>query len=75
MEQLHFARDRVVECYLWALEAFYEPKYSVNRRIFLKMIYFVTIIDDMYDAYATVDELQLFTEAIQRFFSQLFCFI
>ncbi|XP_050942477.1 (-)-germacrene D synthase-like isoform X4 [Cucumis melo] len=66
MEQLHFARDRVVECYLWALEAFYEPKYSANRRILLKMIYFVTIIDDMYDAYATVDELQLFTEAIQR---------
>ncbi|XP_038904196.1 sesquiterpene synthase-like [Benincasa hispida] len=66
MEQLSFARDRVVECYIWALGVYYEPKYSTNRRIFVKIIYFITIIDDVYDAYGILDELQLFTQAIQR---------
>ncbi|XP_031738277.1 (-)-germacrene D synthase isoform X2 [Cucumis sativus] len=66
MEQLHFARDRVVECYLWVIEAYNKPNYCANRRIFLKMVNFLTIIDDMYDTYATLDELQLFTDAIQR---------
>ena len=75
MEQLHFARDRVVECYLWVIEAYNKPNYCANRRIFLKMVNFLTIIDDMYDTYATLDELQLFTDAIQRFVSRLFCLI
>ena len=39
------------------------------------MVNFLTIIDDMYDTYATLDELQLFTDAIQRFVSRLFCLI
>ncbi|KAL0550274.1 hypothetical protein IC582_014780 [Cucumis melo] len=65
-EQLPFARVRVVEIYVWALGVQYEPKYCNTRRILAKIITFISVLDDMYDVYATLDELQLFTNAIQR---------
>ncbi|CAK9321702.1 unnamed protein product [Citrullus colocynthis] len=65
-EQLSFARDRVVECYVWALGVDYEPKHSLARIILAKVIAFISLLDDMYDVYATLDELQLFTNAIER---------
>ncbi|XP_023005586.1 5-epiaristolochene synthase-like [Cucurbita maxima] len=61
-----FARDRAVESYFWALGVYYEPNYSVGRMILAKIIALIAILDDMYDVYATLDELYLFTDAIQR---------
>lgn len=66
-EKLPFARDRVVESYIWALGIYYEPKYSSARTIVAKIIAIITVIDDMYDCYGTLEELQLFTKAIERF--------
>ncbi|KAL0550273.1 hypothetical protein IC582_014779 [Cucumis melo] len=65
-ELLPFARIRVVEIYVWASGVRYEPKYCNTRRTLAKIITFISVIDDMYDVYATLDELQLFTDAIQR---------
>ncbi|CAK9321703.1 unnamed protein product [Citrullus colocynthis] len=65
-EQLPFARERVVEIYVWALGVYYEPKHSLARIILAKVIAFISLLDDMYDVYATLDELQLFTNAIER---------
>lgn len=67
VEELSFARDRAVEGYIWALGVYYEPKYSLARIMLAKVIALATVLDDMYDIYATLDELQLFTEAIERF--------
>ncbi|CAK9321700.1 unnamed protein product [Citrullus colocynthis] len=66
VEELSFARDRAVESYIWALGVYYEPKYSLARIMLAKVIALATVLDDMYDIYATLDELQLFTEAIER---------
>ncbi|CAJ1978687.1 unnamed protein product [Sphenostylis stenocarpa] len=63
---LPFARDRIVECYFWILGIYSEPQYSVARRMITKVIALCSVIDDMYDAYGTIDELQLFTNAIER---------
>ncbi|KAI7751984.1 hypothetical protein M8C21_015336 [Ambrosia artemisiifolia] len=63
---LPYTRDRLVECYFWALCVYFEPKYS-QARIFLAKVFSVaTIVDDTYDAYGTYEELKIFTEAIQR---------
>ncbi|KAI3510535.1 hypothetical protein L1887_17603 [Cichorium endivia] len=63
---LPYARDRLVECYLWALAVNSDPQYSVGRKLVAKGLAIGTLMDDTYDAYGTYDELVIFTEAIQR---------
>ncbi|KAH6823402.1 hypothetical protein C2S53_000140 [Perilla frutescens var. hirtella] len=65
-EKLPFVRDRLVECYFWALGLFEPHQYGYQRKMATKIITFVTVIDDVYDVYGTLDELQLFTDAIRR---------
>nr|AJD19683.1 sesquiterpene synthase Tps3 [Cucumis melo] len=66
MKELYFARDRMVESYIWALGVFYEPKYSYGRIILAKIAVLTILLDDIYDVYGTFDELELFTNAIER---------
>ncbi|KAL7122250.1 hypothetical protein ACP275_01G033100 [Erythranthe tilingii] len=66
VSKLSYVRDRVVECYFWTLGVYYEPKYSRARIMLAKTIAMISVIDDTYDSYGTVDELQIFTDAIQR---------
>ncbi|KAL6328032.1 hypothetical protein AAG906_033299 [Vitis piasezkii] len=47
-EKLNFARDRLMENFLWTVATF------------------ITFIDDVYDVYGTLDELELFTDAVDR---------
>ncbi|KAM7490779.1 hypothetical protein LguiA_033700 [Lonicera macranthoides] len=65
-ERLPFARDRMVECYFWILGVYFEPQYFLARRILTKVISLASVIDDIYDVYGTIQELVLFTNAIQR---------
>ena len=46
---------------------YFEPKYLWARRILTKIISMTSVIDDIYDAYGTLEELKHFTEAIERF--------
>nr|BAR94037.1 5-epi-aristolochene synthase [Nicotiana benthamiana] len=63
---LPYARDRVVECYFWALGVYFEPQYSQARVMLVKTISMISIVDDTFDAYGTVKELEAYTNAIQR---------
>ncbi|KAF5948761.1 hypothetical protein HYC85_014718 [Camellia sinensis] len=65
-KKLPFARDRLVECYFWILGVYFEPQYFLARRILTKVIALTSIIDDIYDAYGTLEELELFTDAVER---------
>ncbi|KAJ4726169.1 Sesquiterpene synthase [Melia azedarach] len=64
--KLPFARDRVVECHFWILGVYFEQKYYLARRILTKIIAMTSVIDDIYDVYGTIEELELFTAAIER---------
>ncbi|KAJ9676232.1 hypothetical protein PVL29_024968 [Vitis rotundifolia] len=64
--KLPFARDRLVEGYFWILGVYFEPQYVWARRIVTKTIAMTSTMDDIYDAYGTFEELELFTEAIER---------
>ncbi|XP_058735287.1 (-)-germacrene D synthase-like isoform X2 [Vicia villosa] len=64
--KLPFARNRIVEAYFWTLGVYFESQYSVGRRIMTKVFSLTSLIDDIYDVYGTIEELQLFTHAIQR---------
>ncbi|XP_058100953.1 (-)-germacrene D synthase-like [Magnolia sinica] len=61
-----FARDRLVETYLWILGLYFEPQYTRARAITTKIMKISSIIDDTYDAYATFEELEIFTNAVYR---------
>ncbi|KAH1221404.1 (-)-germacrene D synthase [Glycine max] len=61
-----FVRDRIVEGCFWILGVYFEPQYSLARRIMMKVIAISSIIDDVYDSYGTIDELEIFTDAIER---------
>ncbi|KAH9757636.1 alpha-humulene/(-)-(E)-beta-caryophyllene synthase [Citrus sinensis] len=64
--KLPFARDRVVECYFWIVGVYFEPQYSLARKLLTKVISMTSIIDDIYDVYGIPEELDLFTAAIDR---------
>nr|XP_027122318.1 probable terpene synthase 2 [Coffea arabica] len=64
--KLPFARDRIVEGYFWIVGVYFEPEYGLARKILSKVIAMETVIADVYDAYGTYKELEIFTEAIER---------
>jgi hypothetical protein len=66
---LPYARERIEESCFWDMGAYFEPQYSAARNILTKLVIIITCIDDTYDAYGTIDELELFTKAIQRLVS------
>ncbi|KAK8977899.1 hypothetical protein V6N11_000226 [Hibiscus sabdariffa] len=57
---------RMVECYLWVVATYFEPHYSIARTFMTKVICLTSLLDDIYDAYGTNEELELFTKAINR---------
>ncbi|XP_004497487.1 probable terpene synthase 2 [Cicer arietinum] len=65
-KKLPFARDRIVECCFWSMSVYFEPQYSQARKMMSKVIAHLSFIDDTYDSYGTVDELELFTKAVER---------
>nr|QWB49547.1 terpene synthase 13 [Aquilaria sinensis] len=64
--RLPYARDRITELFFWAIAVYYEPCYALGRKILTKLIALTSLLDDMYDAYGTIEELELLTQAIQR---------
>ncbi|KAL5976109.1 hypothetical protein ACLOJK_020439 [Asimina triloba] len=65
-QELTFARDQVQKWYMCALAILSNPQFSKYRVELTKPISFIYIIDDIFDVKGTLDELILFTEAIQR---------
>ncbi|XP_059639480.1 (-)-alpha-terpineol synthase-like [Cornus florida] len=65
-ENLSFARDRLMENYLWTVGIHSESQFGYCRKMLTKINTFITTIDDVYDVYGTIDELELFTNAVDR---------
>nr|AAL17636.1 d-limonene synthase [Agastache rugosa] len=66
VEKLPFARDRLIESYFWST-GMVEPRQHANARIIMaKVIALITVMDDIYDVYGTLEELEQFTEAFRR---------
>lgn len=62
-EKLPFARDRLMENFLWTVGVAFDPHFGNLRRTLTKVIALITSIDDVY---GTSDESQLFTEPVER---------
>ncbi|XP_010519474.1 PREDICTED: alpha-humulene/(-)-(E)-beta-caryophyllene synthase-like isoform X2 [Tarenaya hassleriana] len=66
-----YARNRMVEAYMWAVALNFVPRYSQARIINAISTILVTLLDDTYDAYGTLEELDLFTDALDRLEKEL----
>lgn len=61
-----FARDRPLECFLWTVGLFPDPRLSSCRIEIAKTVAILLVIDDVYDMHASLEELVLFTNAVKR---------
>ncbi|KAF8029986.1 hypothetical protein BT93_E2417 [Corymbia citriodora subsp. variegata] len=66
IEHVDFTRDRLVESFLCALGLSQEPRFSSLRKSLTKVIILILVIDDVYDLYGSMEELECFTGAITR---------
>ncbi|KAJ9141359.1 hypothetical protein P3X46_031901 [Hevea brasiliensis] len=65
-EKLPYARDRLVEIYFWACSIQFEPHLALSRMMMAKYLKMISLADDTCDAYATMKEVNAFTDAIER---------
>lgn len=66
IENFNFMRDRLVESFMCAVGLVFQPMHSSFRKWLTKMVVFVLVIDDIYDNYGSLEELQHFTNAVDR---------
>ncbi|XP_068667929.1 alpha-terpineol synthase, chloroplastic-like [Aristolochia californica] len=64
--KLSFSRDRLAECFLWGLAMTHLPEYGYTRFVLTQASQLITTIDDTYDLYGSIDELERFTDVIER---------
>uniref|UniRef100_A0A7N0UKJ0 Uncharacterized protein n=1 Tax=Kalanchoe fedtschenkoi TaxID=63787 RepID=A0A7N0UKJ0_KALFE len=60
------ARNQPLKWYLWSMAILEDPGHSEQRIDITKTISLIYTVDDVYDVYGTVEELVLFTEAVNR---------
>ncbi|XP_056163102.1 (-)-germacrene D synthase-like [Syzygium oleosum] len=61
-----FSRDRIVELFFWISGVYFQPEFAEARYILNRVIALISILDDIYDVYGTIEELVSFTEAIEK---------
>ncbi|XP_021294536.1 (3S,6E)-nerolidol synthase 1 [Herrania umbratica] len=65
-KKLEFARDQPLKWYIWSMASLIDPNLSEQRIDLTKPISLIYIVDDIFDVYGTLDELTLFTQAVDR---------
>ncbi|KAL9413319.1 hypothetical protein AB3S75_041902 [Citrus x aurantiifolia] len=65
-ENLNFVRDRIVENFMWTVGEKFEPQFGYFRQMSTMVNALITAVDDVYDVYGTLDELEIFTDAVER---------
>ena len=65
-KKLSFTRDRLMENFFWTVGEIFQPQFGYCRKMLTKVNALITTIDDVYDVYGTLDELELFTVAVER---------
>lgn len=68
--KLGFVRDRLMESYFWTIGIVWEPQFNNCRKGLTKVAALITTIDDVYDVYGSLEELEMFTDIVQRFVPQ-----
>ena len=65
----------MVASFVWSMGIVLEPQFAYYRRILTITFALISVIDDIYDVYGTLDELELFADAVERFFAKLMLYL
>ncbi|KAK8921852.1 Terpene synthase 10 [Platanthera zijinensis] len=65
-DEFSFARDRLVEIYFWSVGCTFEPQFWRCRKEITKLGCLLTTIDDIYDVYGSLEELEVFTNDVHE---------
>lgn len=65
--KLSFARDRLMESFFWSVGMVPQPQYDKCRIGLTKVVKLLTLLDDIYDVYASLEELHQFTDAVEKY--------
>nr|XP_043637175.1 probable terpene synthase 13 [Erigeron canadensis] len=60
------ARNQPLKWYIWPMVALPNPAFSQQRVDLTKVVSLIYVIDDVFDIYGTLDEVTLFTKAVNR---------
>ncbi|XP_057850325.2 copalyl diphosphate synthase 1 [Cryptomeria japonica] len=63
---LHFARQKLIACYLSAASTLFSLEMSTPRIVWTKNAILITVMDDFFDVEGSTEEIQCFVEAIRR---------
>jgi len=63
---LKFTRERVTEIYFSAASFMFEPHFATCRDVYTKISILAVILDDLYDGHGSLDNLELFSQAVKR---------
>ncbi|KAK1296463.1 hypothetical protein QJS10_CPB15g01697 [Acorus calamus] len=64
--KLSFVRDRLVESFFCAAAILPELQFGNGRKALTKVAAMIITLDDLYDVYGLLDELELFTNVVER---------
>jgi (-)-alpha-terpineol synthase len=56
-----------MENFLWTVGVIFQTRFGYCRKMLTKINALITTVDDVYDVYGTLDELELFTDVVERF--------
>ncbi|KAG7968174.1 hypothetical protein I3843_08G139800 [Carya illinoinensis] len=65
-EKLCFARDRLMVNFFWTVGISFQPHFGYGRRMITRLNCLITTMDDIYDVFGSLDELELFTYIVER---------
>lgn len=65
-QELKMARDQPLKWFTWSMCMLTDRSLSDERIELTKPISLIYVVDDIFDIYGTIDELTLFTEAVNR---------
>nr|M4HYP3.1 RecName: Full=Monofunctional isopimaradiene synthase, chloroplastic; Short=PcmIso1; Flags: Precursor [Pinus contorta]AFU73866.1 monofunctional isopimaradiene synthase [Pinus contorta] len=64
--ELDFTRDRVAEIFFSIASSMFEPELATCRDVYTKSTICTVVLDDLYDAHGSVEDIKLFNEAVKR---------
>jgi hypothetical protein len=66
-KEVKFSEYQPLKWYTWPMACFTDPNFSEQRIELTKPISLIYVIDDIFDVHGTLDQLTIFTDAINRY--------